>query len=44
MSIVNLGQFGKGWEVQKNYIAMTAPYYHALIGIPKPGHQAPAAC
>lgn len=29
------GKFGKGWEVQKNYVAMTAPYYHALIGIPK---------
>ncbi len=29
------GKFGKGWEVQKNYIAMTAPYYHAMIGIPK---------
>jgi len=28
------GKFGKGWEVQKNYIAMTAPYYHALIAIP----------
>jgi len=29
------GKFGKGWEVQKNYIAMTVPYYHALIAIPK---------
>jgi carboxypeptidase Q len=29
------GKFGKGWEVQKNYVAMTAPYYHALIGIPR---------
>jgi len=29
------GKFGKGWEIQKNYVAMTAPYYHALIGIPK---------
>ena len=29
------GKFGKGWEVQKNYIAMTEPYYHALITIPK---------
>jgi hypothetical protein len=28
------GKFGKGWEVQKNYVAMTTPYYHALIGIP----------
>src|ERR1700750_2188467 len=29
------GKFGKGWEVQKNYVAMTVPYYHALIGIPR---------
>src|ERR1700761_8759464 len=29
------GKFGKGWEVQKNYAAMTAPYYHAIIAIPK---------
>jgi hypothetical protein len=28
-------KFGKGWEVQKNYTAMTAPYYHAIIAIPK---------
>jgi carboxypeptidase Q len=29
------GKFGKGWEVQKNYTAMTVPYYHAIIAIPK---------
>jgi carboxypeptidase Q len=29
------GKFGKGWEIQKNYAAMTAPYYHAIIAIPK---------
>jgi hypothetical protein len=29
------GKFGKGWEIQKNYVAMTVPYYHALIAIPK---------
>jgi carboxypeptidase Q len=29
------GTFGKGWEVQKNYTAMTVPYYHAIIAIPK---------
>ncbi len=29
------GKFGKGWEVQKNYAAMTLPYYHAIIAIPK---------
>jgi carboxypeptidase Q len=38
------GKFGKGWEVQKNYAAITTPYYHALIGIPKawtPGTNGP---
>ena len=29
------GEFGKGWEPQKSYVAMTAPYYKALIAIPK---------
>ncbi len=29
------GGFGKGWETQKNYIAITAPYYQSLIAIPK---------
>jgi carboxypeptidase Q len=29
------GKFGKGWEIQKNYAAITAPYYHAIIAIPK---------
>ena len=29
------GTFGKGWEIQKSYIAMTAPYYDALIAAPK---------
>ncbi|TDH27391.1 M20/M25/M40 family metallo-hydrolase [Segetibacter sp. 3557_3] len=29
------GDFGKGWELQKSYVAMTAPYYKPLIGIPK---------
>src|SRR5476651_958625 len=29
------GKFGKGWEVQKNYAAMTVPYYHAIIAIPR---------
>ena len=29
------GDFGRGWEVQKNYVAMTAPYYLALIASPK---------
>jgi carboxypeptidase Q len=29
------GKFGKGWEVKKNYAAITTPYYHAIIAIPK---------
>lgn len=29
------GNFGKGWDNTKNYIAMTAPYYSPLIGTPK---------
>ncbi|MFD2863373.1 M28 family metallopeptidase [Mucilaginibacter antarcticus] len=29
------GKFGKGWEIQKNYVAITAPYYHNIIAIPK---------
>ena len=29
------GEFGKGWEVDKAYVAMTVPYYQAMIGIPK---------
>jgi carboxypeptidase Q len=29
------GEFGKGWELQKSYVAMTAPYYKPLIAFPK---------
>lgn len=29
------GEFGKGWELKKSYIAMTEPYYRPLIGFPK---------
>jgi hypothetical protein len=29
------GQFGKGWELQRSYIAMTAPYYKPIIAFPK---------
>ena len=29
------GDFGRGWDIEKSYVAMTAPYYHALIGVPK---------
>ncbi|MXV52384.1 M20/M25/M40 family metallo-hydrolase [Pedobacter sp. HMF7647] len=38
------GKFGKGWQVDKYYAAMTAPYYHALIASPKawtPGTNGP---
>jgi carboxypeptidase Q len=29
------GEFGKGWELQKSYVAMTSPYYKPLIAFPK---------
>jgi len=29
------GSFGKGWEINKSYVAMTAPYYQALIAVPR---------
>lgn len=29
------GEFGRGWEVNKSYVAMTAPYYMPFIAIPK---------
>ena len=29
------GDWGKGWELQKYYLALTAPYYKPLIGFPK---------
>ncbi|HEV8285227.1 MAG TPA: M20/M25/M40 family metallo-hydrolase [Chitinophagaceae bacterium] len=29
------GEFGKGWELQKSYVAMTIPYYKPLIAFPK---------
>ncbi len=29
------GPFGRGWEIQKSYAAMTKPYYQAMIGTPK---------
>ena len=28
------GEFGRGWEVKKSYIAMTKPYYMPLIAVP----------
>jgi carboxypeptidase Q len=29
------GPWGNGWELEKYYLAMTAPYYKPLIGFPK---------
>ena len=29
------GAWGKGWELEKFYLAMTAPYYKPVIGFPK---------
>jgi carboxypeptidase Q len=29
------GEFGKGWELEKSYLAMTAPYYKPLLAVPK---------
>jgi len=29
------GVFGKGWELQKSYVALVAPYYRPLIAFPK---------
>ncbi len=29
------GGFGKGWEINKSYVAMAAPYYQQLIAVPK---------
>lgn len=29
------GEFGKGWQQERCYIAMTAPYYQPLIAVPR---------
>lgn len=29
------GDFGKGWQLKKSYIAITAPYYKPMIAYPK---------
>lgn len=29
------GEFGKGWQQEKCYVAMTAPYYNPIIAIPR---------
>src|SRR5437762_4762573 len=28
------GEFGKGWEIQKCYVALSAPYYQSFIAYP----------
>ncbi|WP_040670523.1 M20/M25/M40 family metallo-hydrolase [Nitritalea halalkaliphila] len=33
--IDSYGEFGRGWDVKKSYIAMKAPYYAQIIGYPK---------
>lgn len=35
VQIERWGTFGKGWETQHCYVAMTAPYYQQLIAVPK---------
>src|SRR5678816_3899820 len=29
------GDWGKSWELQRSYIALSAPYYKPIIGYPK---------
>ena len=29
------GEFGRGWEMHKSYVAMTKPYYMPFIAVPK---------
>ncbi len=29
------GEFGKGWELEKSYVAITAPYYKPILAYPK---------
>jgi len=31
------GEFGKGWDLEKMYLAITAPYYKPLLAWPKTG-------
>jgi hypothetical protein len=35
VSIDPWGEFGKGWELEKSYVAITAPYYKPLLAYPK---------
>jgi hypothetical protein len=34
-AIESWGGFGKGWEINKCYVAMTDPYYQPIIAVPK---------
>jgi carboxypeptidase Q len=34
-NIEQWGSFGKGWEINRCYVAMTAPYYQQLIAVPR---------
>lgn len=29
------GEFGRGWEMEKSYVAMTKPYYMPFVAVPK---------
>jgi hypothetical protein len=29
------GDFGRGWDIEKSYVAMTTPYYHTMLGAPR---------
>jgi hypothetical protein len=35
VSLEPWGEFGKGWDVQKSYVAMTEPYYMPFIAVPR---------
>jgi carboxypeptidase Q len=35
VNIDSYGDFGRGWDVKKSYIAMKEPYYAQIIGYPK---------
>ncbi len=34
-ALIPWGEFGKGWELEKCYVAITAPYYKSLSAYPK---------
>jgi len=35
VNLESWGEFGKGWEINKSYVAMTKPYYMPFIAVPK---------